>query len=122
MNEAYSPFLKTARFDIFHHRVVRNPELGVPRDMYTAWFHSEDVPKPVCVVTIYTYELLEPKENSQFSRFVEWVEVTSDHRREGIATEVLTALEAAIGQLNLSGATDEGEAFCAVWEKKHAAH
>jgi len=117
VSEAYAPFLKTARFDIFHHRVVRNPELGVPRDMYTAWFHSEDVPKPVCVVTIYTYELLEPKENSQFSRFVEWVEVTSDHRREGIATEVLRALRDKLGYLSLSGATDEGEAFVAAKEE-----
>ena len=111
MNEEYKPFLKTARFDIFHHRVVRNPVLGVPRDMYTAWFHSEDVPKPACVVTIYTYELVEPTATSKFSRFVEWVEVTSDRRREGIATEVLRALRDKLGQLSLSGATDEGEAF-----------
>lgn len=106
--EEYAPFCKTARFDIFHHRVVRNPDLGVPRDMYTAWHHSDDMPRPMCVVTVYP----------DYNNWVEWIEVADDYRREGIATEVCEALSKNLGGLNMSGATAVGEEFVAAWEKR----
>lgn len=105
-SDEYAPLLKTARFDIFHQRVVRNPDQGLPRDVYTAWFHCDDVPKPVCVVTIWV-------ENPYIPNYIEWIEVTDDRRREGIATEVLKALRAHLGPLNMAGATDVGDAFVA---------
>lgn len=108
--ENYSPFLKTKRFDIFKHRVVRNPKQGLPRDMFTAWHHSEDVPRPVCEVVIYPHTV--------FGNFVEWVHVCEEHRRQGIATEVITAIEQTYGALVLTGATKVGEKFVASYEKK----
>lgn len=105
--EEYAPFCKTKRFDIFHHRVVRNPELGLPRDVYTAWHHSEDLPRPMCVVTVYP----------DYSNYVEWIEVADDYRREGIATEVCKALREKLGDLTLDGGTEIGEKFVAAKEK-----
>lgn len=105
----YAPFCKTERFDIFHHRVVRNPELGNPRDMYTAWFHSEDMPRPLCVVTTWP----------DYKNYVEWIEVADDYRRNGIATEVCAALLAKLGELSIDGATEDGKAFVAAWKEKH---
>lgn len=104
----YQPFIKTQRFDIFHHRVVRNPDLGHPREMFTAWFHGEDVPRPVCEV------ILGP---NPYGIYVEWVHVCEEHRRKGIATEVVRALEQKLGALDMSGATDAGEGFVAAYKK-----
>lgn len=98
----YQPFLQTQRFDIFHHRVVRNPKLGYPKEVFTAWFRDEDVPRSVCEVTLFP---------NPFGLYVEWVHVCEEYRRQGIATEVMRALENKFGALDMSGATDAGEAF-----------
>lgn len=105
----YQPFIKTKRFDIFHHRVVRNPDLGLPKEMFTAWFHSEDVPRPVCEVILWP---------NPYGLYVEWVHVCEEHRRKGIATEVVQALEQRLGALDMSGVTDAGEKFVAAYKKK----
>lgn len=109
LGENYSPFLKTKRFDIFKHRVVRNPKQGLPRDMFTAWYRDEDVPRPVCEVILFVHP---------HGVFVEWVHVCEEHRRQGIATEVLTALDAKWGPLTITGATIAGEKFVAAYGKK----
>ena len=81
---------------------------GMPRTVFHAGFHSEDVAKPVCIVTI----------NECFSNYVEWVHVDEQYRRKGIATEVLRAIENDIGGIMMEGATDVGEAFCDTYELK----
>lgn len=103
----YQPFIKTKRFDIFHHRVVRNPDLGHPKEMFTAWFHGEDVPRPVCTVILWP---------NPYGLYVEWVQVCDTYRRKGIATEVLHALETKLGALDMGGATDAGEKFVAAYK------
>lgn len=108
--ETYKPLLKTKRFDIFYQRVVRNPKQGMPRDVYTAWFHCEDIPKPVCVVTIWA-------ECPYYDNYVEWVEVSDDWRRQGVATEVMRALRKKLGKLDMIPGSDDGEAFIAAKEK-----
>lgn len=104
----YQPFLQTARFDIFHHRVVRNPEMGLPKEVFTAWFRDEDVPRSVCEVTLFP---------NPFGLYVEWVHVCEEYRRQGIATEVMRALEKKFGELDMSGATEAGEGFVATYRK-----
>ena len=47
------PVLRTERFNIHRHEIKRDDRVGgICRTVFQAWFHSEDVPKPVCVVTI----------------------------------------------------------------------
>lgn len=106
----YKPFIKTQRFDIFHHRVVRNPKLGHPREMFTAWYRADDVPRPVCEVILYP---------NPYGVYVEWVHVCEEHRRYGIATEVMAALEAKFGTLDMSGATEAGEAFVEAYREAY---
>ena len=98
----YQPFITTPRFDIFHHRNVRNPKMGHPKEMFTAWYRDEDVPRPVCEVILYP---------NPYGIYVEWVHVCEEYRRHGIATEVVAALEEKFGTLDMGGATDAGEAF-----------
>ena len=102
----YQPIIQTKRFDIFHTHITRNPLLGAGRDVYTAWYRNDDVPRPVCVVTL-------------FASYVEWIEVTQILRREGIATEVLEGLELKYGLLNYESASEEGEAFCESYGRDH---
>lgn len=101
--------LRTERFDIHRHEITRDDKLGgMDRTVFHAWFHSEDVAKPVCIVTV----------NECFANFVEWVHTDEQYRRQGIATEVLRAIEIDIGTLTIDGATDEGTAFCEAYEGK----
>lgn len=106
----YQPFLQTERFDIFHHRVVRNPKVGLPKEMFTAWYRDDDIPRPVCEVILWP---------NPYGVYVEWVHVCQEHRRQGIATEVLAALENKLGPFDgLSGATDAGEKFVEAYENR----
>lgn len=105
----YSPFIQTKRFDIFHHCVVRNPNAGYPRELFTAWGRAYDSPpRPVCEVVLWP---------NPYGLYVEWVHVDEQHRRMGIATEVLRALREKLGKLDMAGATDEGENFVAARAK-----
>lgn len=98
----YEP-IRTSRFTIFSHEIQRDAKVGgMCRTVFQAWFHSEDVPKPVCIVTI----------NESFMDYVEWVHVDEQYRRMGIATEVMQAIEGVIPCITLEGATDAGEAWC----------
>lgn len=101
--------LRTARFDIHRHEITRDNKVGgMPRTVFHAWHHSEDVPKPVCIVTVFEC----------FSNYVEWVHVDEHHRRQGIATEVLQAIENEFGALTMEGTTPSGTAFCEAYEAK----
>jgi GNAT superfamily N-acetyltransferase len=102
MSEEF-PVIRTVRFIIHRHEIMRDDALGgMPRTVFQAWHHSEDIPRPVCVVTI----------NECFMNHCEWLYVDEHHRRKGIATEVMRAIEADIGECDLTAVTDEGEAFC----------
>lgn len=101
----YKPTYRTPRFDIFHTTIVRNPRLGVEREVYQAWFRDEDVCHPICVVTISSYTM-----------YVEMVEVNPIYRRQGIATEVLECLTDKLGVLRMDAATDDGERFLDAWK------
>ena len=93
---------RTRRFDIFAHEIFRDPAVGHSRTVYQAWFHSEDVPRPVCILTV----------NHGCMDYVEWIYVAEDYRREGIATEVLRACELyRKAEFTMDGTTEAGEAF-----------
>jgi len=103
-------FGRTRRFDVFRVRVKRNPRLGRPRDVYMAWHHTEDLPRPVCVVTLF--EWTAQSEDKKPHVFVEWIHVEDEERRKGIATEVMSLLISKIKGMSYNGATDCGEALC----------
>lgn len=110
MTNDYKPEFQTERFDVFRHRVTRNPELVAPRDVYEAWFRDDDIPRSVCEITVWP--------STSFGNFIEWVHVCEKHRRNGIATEVMKALEKHLGQLDFEGVTPAGIAFCEAYEKE----
>jgi hypothetical protein len=90
----------TDRFTISHVHCDRNDEYGFAgRDVYLAFHRHDDVPRPLCIVTLC-------------GNWVEWIEVPEGYRRLGIAREVLNGIEQIIGCLELSPVTEEGEAFC----------
>ena len=103
------PVLRTERFNIHSHEIKRDDRVGgICRTVFQAWFHSEDIPKPVCIVTI----------NESFMDYVEWIHVDEQYRRHGIATEVMQEIEKVIPGITLEGATDAGEAFCEEYERR----
>lgn len=107
------PSIKTKRFDIHSHEIVRDESLGgQPRVVFQAWHHSEDVAYPVCTVTVWIVE----NGWSDFN-YIEWISVEEGHRRKGIATEVLSAIEKEVGLVEMDGVTESGEAFVESYER-----
>lgn len=107
--EKHAP-IRTKRFTIFSHEIKRDDALGgLSRTVFQAWFHSLDVAKPVCFVTV----------NEGFCDFVEWIHVDEQYRRQGIATEVVNAIENIIPGITFEGATDAGHAWCEHYERKY---
>lgn len=99
MIDDYDPWGKTERFDLFLQHVTRNPRLGEGRDVVLAFHRTQDIPFPVCVVTL-------------MANYVEHIYVVDDWRRDGVATEVLRGIESLEGRLSMEAATEAGEAFC----------
>lgn len=99
MSDREGLVFQTRRFDVFHIYIEREPTIGAGRDVYTAWYRNEDVPRSVCEVTL-------------FGNYVEWIHVCETMRRMGIATEVLNGLEKYVGSLTMEGVTESGESFC----------
>lgn len=103
----YEPIC-TKRFIIYSHEIPRPEKLGgMCRTLFHAWFHSDDIPRPICIVTI----------NESMCDYAEWVHVEEEFRRQGIATEVMRAIEIVIPGITLEGVTDEGEAWCDHYER-----
>ena len=96
---------QTDRFDVF--RVAIQRFQGCGRDVFMAWYHTEDIPRPVCEITL-------------FGNYIEWIQVSDDLRRQGIATEVLTGLENHVGSLVGEGVTEVGKAFCDAFKWREA--
>jgi hypothetical protein len=111
------PVLNTKRFEVFRITCDRTLKGAMPRDIYAAFFRDKDVPRPVCTVTVWPTtpvfdaddERTEPK-----GQYVEWCEVTERFRRQGIASEILLAIQAFAGPLDGTGVTDDGEALMEV--------
>jgi len=106
--------LRTERFDILHVIMRRDERIGYPRDVYQAWFHSEDVAAPACTVTINVNTGLPAP------HYIEWINTHELFRRQGIATEVLQGIVSLIGPIDVEGATDDWEAFEDSWRKVSA--
>ena len=87
--------------------VPRNPALGRPRDIYLAFHRHQDIPFPVCVCTIW------PNCPPSGWPYVEWIEVSSDERRRGIASEMLLGLQDYIGPMVAEPVTYAGQMLIA---------
>ena len=108
------PVITTDRFEVFRATCERCQKGCKARDVYLAFFRKEDVPRPVCTVTVWPAAPLwdsDGKLSDRKSRYVEWCEVAEAFRREGIATEVLLAIQDFAGSLDSMGVTDDGIAF-----------
>lgn len=103
----YDP-ITTERFIIYSHEIPEIEGVRLPRTVFQAWFHSMDVVKPVCIVTV----------NESMFDYVEWCHVEEQYRRQGIATEVVRAINSVVPGLSFEGATDEGEAFVDAYFKR----
>jgi hypothetical protein len=101
--EQMQPVFQTERFDVFRMTCMRNPGLCVPRHVYLAFHRHQDIPRPVCICTIW------PKCPIGELPYVEWLEVTSNDRRAGIATEVLLGIQDFIGPMIADPVTHAGE-------------
>lgn len=89
----------TERLTVSHVHCERNEEIGhLGRDVYIAFHRFEDLPRPLVIVTLC-------------GNYVEWIEVSEGERRQGYGREMVDGLEKHVGCLEMTGVTDEGEAF-----------
>ena len=95
----------TKRLRVFRAALKPTPHNSV-RILYVAFRLDEDRPM-VCATCLVWLA----------AAYVDWIEVTSEYRRMGFASELLKGIEADLGTtLDLSPGSDEGEAFCPAYE------
>ena len=94
---------ETERLRVFRTRGVIPTDMNVERDVYFAFRTDED--RPMITVNAVLWD-------RQNDWFVDWLEVGSEYRREGFATEFLDGLvEFLDDDLDLSAGSDDGRAF-----------
>lgn len=92
------PTFQTERLDVFELDLHVNWSLGEEKKVFLAFHKEEEVAHPLATLTLG-------------GNFVEWIDVHPNYRRMGYATELVKALESRGIELEMTGATDEGEAF-----------
>ena len=107
-DDAASPLFSTARFDVFHVAVSHRGAFGSVYDVYVAFARYDQTPRPLCTVTVG-------------NRIVWWLHTDREHRRQGIAAEIMQGLEQLVGPLEHSGVTRSGRAFVKAFGKATAA-
>jgi hypothetical protein len=85
MIERIMPAFTTENFEVFRVRPQRRTRVGFS-DNYLAFWRAQDVSEPICIVTVTRTLMIAGQP------YVEWVEVNSKYRRQGVATEVCLGL------------------------------
>lgn len=112
----FGPFaaaFDTARLRVFRIDVVPTPH-NEGRCTFIAFRTDEDRPL-VCATAVVWETAKYGKMNIHAPSigWVDWIEVTSLYRKQGFGRELLEGIEKHLGgELEISGATPEGEAFC----------
>ena len=105
-----NPFIVTARLNVFAFH-VKPTHLLETKWVYLAWRTDQECAYPVATCTVFEAESLG-------GVYVEWLDVSEQHRRQGIATELMLALDAKCGgKLIYEGATEAGDVLIARLER-----
>lgn len=106
------PVFETKRLRVFLITVEPSDYCASDKDVFIAFRTDQEWAAPVVVATIATAF-------QSIGDWVEWIETVSDMRREGLAAELVAGIEKHYGRdLELTGATPEGEAFCEAIEAR----
>ena len=107
------PAFSTENLEVFRATCMREKGGSLPIDVFIAFFNfapDEPLPEPACMITIRDWNTwVERSKESDYDwnfRTVEWVYVPEELRRQGIATEVVLAIQEHIGPL--SDCDDQG--------------
>lgn len=109
-NTGLQPVFETERLRVFKCEMQPNWRNSV-KDVFVAFRTDEDRPM-ICANAVICPE---------FANWVEWVEVTTEYRRQGFGTELLKGIERYYrAPLDMSEGSNEGEMFINAWEdRKH---
>ncbi len=103
------PVFETSRLRVFQLVVVPMEE-NVPRPIFVATRKDEDRPMVTATAVVW------PGSPSPGLAYIDWVEVTSEYRRMGFATELLQGIEQHTQLvLVVEGGSSDGDGFCAAW-------
>lgn len=105
------PAITTDRLNVFDITLIPS-HLNTDRRVFIAFRNNDEQPTPVCTAVV-----MQPTATSLLTHpWIDWLETSSEHRRQGYATELLKAIESRIGPCHFEGATEAGEAFCVAIE------
>lgn len=101
----------TKRLRIFFERIKPTPH-NMKRHVFLAFRRDED--RPMVCGTMVAWDGMIPTTGKWF---IDWIEIASEYRRKGFAREMTEGIAKAMGGVwESSGATPEGEAYCAAME------
>lgn len=102
--------LKTARLNVFRFE-CEPTEMNTIRHVYIGFRTNEDHPAPVVTAVVEPGVV-----QLEIDPYLDWIETSSQFRRQGLATELLRLLEERHPGIIYDGATDEGDAFLDAYE------
>lgn len=102
----------TSRLRVFHTR-VKPTDHNRERNLFVAFRTDEDRPM-VCATALIS----DAARGFSSLRYVDWLEVTSEYRRQGFGRELLCGIELQYGwELDYSAGSDLGEKFIAAIDR-----
>lgn len=109
-----TPVFESKRLRIFQW-LIEPTAANTPRRLFVAFRTDEDRPM-VCATAVVGWM------GDGLRWWVDWIEVTSEYRREGFATELLLAIEERLGErTTIDAGSEDGEQFCtAIYRARHA--
>lgn len=115
---AEMPTMETGRLRLWRVPIVPDPsQQHEPRDHWFGVRTDTDCPMAVVHATVWPGDVF----GDGCVGYLELIETSALHRREGLASEMLRALQAHYGgELSASPATPEGEAWCEAMEREKA--
>jgi ribosomal protein S18 acetylase RimI-like enzyme len=93
------PDFTTERLRVWY-TVLRPADCNLDREVFIAC--RNDIDRPMVTATCMVW-----------GSWVDWIEVSSEYRRQGFAKELIRGIEKYLGQkLTLEGGSDPGDKFC----------
>lgn len=111
------PQFQTKHFDVYRFKTQPTTSLSIPRLMYVATFREIEWPGQVVTACVCPDVL-----GSLGGAYVDWIETSENHRRNGYAMEVCEGIEKDLGMpLMIDGTTVGGAGLENAWARREEA-
>jgi hypothetical protein len=117
MEDLVNHSFETNRLRVFRFAGIQPMPQNCVHTLWVAFRLDED--RPMVCATAMTFQTNAPQDSPAY--YLDWIEVSTEHRRKGFGTELFAALNKRLHNLYADPATDDGEKFLSAYEKANHA-